>query len=134
MLGAADRNLKMIRESLGVSARNDTVAVWGRDKAVVVAQRVFGELSEAAQRNTHLSRKQVLDIISEAANDERLDETPLDTDLPMPTDSPLDWHQLDVYVGSKRLEPRSDNQRVYLDAIAEHDLVICTGPAGTGKT
>jgi phosphate starvation-inducible PhoH-like protein len=45
------------------------------------------------------------------------------------------WHErLDVYAGGDRIEPRSDNQRAYLEAMRECDLVIATGPAGTGKT
>ncbi|MFG0256351.1 MAG: PhoH family protein [Phycisphaerales bacterium JB043] len=136
MLGSADRNLKMIREALGVNiaARNDTVEVSGREQAVLVARRVFNELSEAASKNTHLSRKQVLDLISSAASEAHLDEKPSDPSLPPPSASPIDWEHLDVYVGGRRLEPRSENQRHYLDTIASHDLVICSGPAGSGKT
>jgi phosphate starvation-inducible PhoH-like protein len=136
MLGSADRNLKMIREALGVNiaARNDTVEVSGRDQAVLVARRVFGELSEAAAKNTHLSRKQVLDLISNAASEAHLDEAPSDPSLPPVNDEPIDWNRLDVYIGGRRLEPRSDNQRHYLETIASNDMVICTGPAGSGKT
>jgi phosphate starvation-inducible PhoH-like protein len=37
--------------------------------------------------------------------------------------------------GSRRvIVPKSDGQRVYVRAIAEHDIVIGIGPAGTGKT
>ncbi len=32
------------------------------------------------------------------------------------------------------LKPRSKNQAVYLDNIAEHDITLGIGPAGTGKT
>lgn len=41
---------------------------------------------------------------------------------------------LDVYAGGRPIVPRSENQRYYLDAIREHDLVFGMGPAGTGKT
>ena len=34
----------------------------------------------------------------------------------------------------KAVEPRGENQRRYLDAIAKHDLVFGLGAAGTGKT
>lgn len=36
--------------------------------------------------------------------------------------------------GKKRIAPKSANQRRYLDAIEEHDIVFGIGPAGTGKT
>ncbi|MFW6206168.1 MAG: PhoH family protein [Gemmatimonadota bacterium] len=34
----------------------------------------------------------------------------------------------------KVIEPRSEGQAVYLEAIAKNDIVISIGPAGTGKT
>jgi len=36
--------------------------------------------------------------------------------------------------GKKRIAPKSANQRRYLDAIDQHDIVFGVGPAGTGKT
>jgi phosphate starvation-inducible PhoH-like protein len=36
--------------------------------------------------------------------------------------------------GKKRIAPKSVNQRRYLDAIEQHDIVFGIGPAGTGKT
>jgi phosphate starvation-inducible PhoH-like protein len=35
---------------------------------------------------------------------------------------------------AKPVKPRTQNQKEYIKAILEHDLTICTGPAGTGKT
>ena len=36
--------------------------------------------------------------------------------------------------GKRRVAPKSINQRTYLDAIEQHDIVFGIGPAGTGKT
>ena len=36
--------------------------------------------------------------------------------------------------GKRRIAPKSVNQRKYLDAIDQHDIVFGIGPAGTGKT
>ena len=36
--------------------------------------------------------------------------------------------------GRKRVAPKTVNQRRYLDAIEQHDIVFGIGPAGTGKT
>jgi len=36
--------------------------------------------------------------------------------------------------GKRQIAPKSVNQRRYLDAIDEHDIVFGVGPAGTGKT
>ena len=35
---------------------------------------------------------------------------------------------------AKPVKPRTQNQKEYIETILEKDLVICTGPAGTGKT
>jgi len=37
-------------------------------------------------------------------------------------------------VRGKRITPQSANQRRYVEAIRNHDLVFATGPAGTGKS
>jgi phosphate starvation-inducible PhoH-like protein len=36
--------------------------------------------------------------------------------------------------GKRRIAPKTVNQRRYLDAIEQHDIVFGVGPAGTGKT
>ncbi len=36
--------------------------------------------------------------------------------------------------GKRRIAPKTVNQRRYLDAIEDHDIVFGIGPAGTGKT
>jgi phosphate starvation-inducible protein PhoH and related proteins len=36
--------------------------------------------------------------------------------------------------GKRQVQPKSINQRRYLDAIEKHDMVFGIGPAGTGKT
>ncbi|MGH9556182.1 MAG: PhoH family protein, partial [Terriglobales bacterium] len=36
--------------------------------------------------------------------------------------------------GKRAVQPKSANQRRYLEAIAEYDMVFSIGPAGTGKT
>ena len=35
---------------------------------------------------------------------------------------------------AKPVKPRTQNQKEYIETILNNDLVVCTGPAGTGKT
>ena len=37
-------------------------------------------------------------------------------------------------VGSRYVRPRTDGQARYVRAMRDHDLTLCVGPAGTGKT
>ncbi|MCB9990084.1 MAG: PhoH family protein [Rhodospirillales bacterium] len=53
----------------------------------------------------------------------------------------LDWHPLDEQIDNsrdkkfvKRVKPRSEGQQELMQAIAEKNLSLAIGPAGTGKT
>jgi phosphate starvation-inducible PhoH-like protein len=39
-----------------------------------------------------------------------------------------------VHRPDKQVQPRSVGQAAYVKAIREHDVVVCSGPAGSGKT
>ncbi len=158
VVGSSDRNLKLIREALGVhvTARDGRVGVSGQATGVHAARRVLDALVDAAEANAPLNRKQVLDLIAEeAASASRVrrpdgpgargarDDRPVapgwseDGDATQ-FDDPLgedDWgDRLNVYVGGKPVRARTPNQEAYLRAIKELDLVFGLGPAGTGKT
>ncbi len=138
-LGPADRNLKMIREALGVSiaARDDIVHLSGEAGMVVAARDALERLVEAANRGEPLSRRDALGLIAESSSrapleaiEEEAGESPIEVSL-----APARWDgRLSVYAGGRPIAPKSANQKFYLDAIRDHDLVFCTGPAGTGKT
>jgi phosphate starvation-inducible PhoH-like protein len=148
MLGLGDRNLKIIREALGVGvlAREGQVIVSGERGPVAAARGVLERLALAAARQEHLTRQQVLDLISDAAlgrsgapgglsgGASRQHTEPDHVAPPMMPEGPAWENHLDVYVGSQAVRAKTPNQQVYLDAIRDHDLVFGIGPAGTGKT
>lgn len=39
-----------------------------------------------------------------------------------------------IYILEKDFKPRTDNQKDYIITIAENDITLCVGPAGSGKT
>jgi phosphate starvation-inducible PhoH-like protein len=136
VLGAAERNLKMIRESLGVNvtAREGLVHLRGEGRAVSVARSVLETLGSAAERQKPLSRQQVLEVIADQSA-----RVGRDGALHGAGDGrhprPVGWEdELDVYASGRQVRPKTDNQERYLGAIRTHDLVFATGPAGTGKT
>jgi phosphate starvation-inducible protein PhoH and related proteins len=47
---------------------------------------------------------------------------------------PVESLTVEVFQAGRKIQPRTPGQAVYMRAIAEHDLVFCAGPAGTGKT
>jgi len=159
VLGAAERNLKMLREALGVSvhARESVVLVRGEREPVSVAQKVLQRLQEAAEAQTELSRQDVLDMIS----DEMVRAAPRaggasSSDGVIRHGAGRGWTathaesgeaitgfvpsgeqwdgRLNVYVSGRPVRPKTLNQERYLSAIRDNDLVFGVGPAGTGKT
>lgn len=150
MVGSSDRNLKLLRDALGVQvlARDSRVVLSGANHAVGAARRVLETLIDAAENDNPLSRQAVLDLIAEQtaeaakarkgwkAAPRESGEAQFGTDTATTDDEDFDeWEQrLNVYVGGKPVRPRTPNQLAYLRAIRENDLVFGLGPAGTGKT
>ena len=129
--GTAERNLKIIRETLGVSlsARNGSLRVSGDSTAVGRAAHVIEQLGEAARSARPMTRQQLLEAIAE------LDQRPSGGPAAAAAGrKPPLGEPLDVFLPGRRVKPMTDGQRVYLTAIAGHDLTFCVGPAGTGKT
>jgi phosphate starvation-inducible protein PhoH and related proteins len=133
IVGSAERNLKMIREALGVNitAREGSVRLQGERSAVSVARNVLERLS-SIPREQGMSREQVLNLIADESDRYRAGVA---RDGREPERGPLGWEGgLDVYSAGRPLRPRTPNQERYLEAIRTHDLVFGFGPAGTGKT
>jgi len=127
--GPADRHLKLLRDALDVAItdRGDTLRIAGADENVGRAARVIEQLTNAAHRRKPIPTPRVLELITEAS---QLDPTT----AAAPHQPPLQPDKLDVYLAGRSIKPKTDGQRRYVNAILAHDLTICTGPAGTGKT
>ncbi len=131
VLGPAERNLKMIRESFDVkvSSRDGIIRLDGEEGAVQAARFVVDHLIAAARRRRSLSLQELRDAVADAGRRVESGEF-----LPNGThDVPWVDH-LEVYTRGRRIVAKSANQRAYLDAIRDHDLAFGVGPAGTGKT
>ena len=143
ILGAGERNLKMLREALGVSitSREGAVMIQGERDGVSIAQRVLSRLEAAGPQGRGFNRRQLLNCIADEAasyaseleresQDARDDEA---SDTEFRHAEPWDG-TLHVYVRGRQVRAKTGNQQRYLEAIRDHDLVFGLGPAGTGKT
>lgn len=120
LLGAKDLHIRMIRELIPaarISTRDGKILVQGDEEAVLKATAVLEELRGAVARGRMLEPQQVSEIIGRV------------TGLSVSPSSAA----IDVRNGRK-IRPRTAGQAEYVEAIRSHDLVFCTGPAGTGKT
>ncbi|MDA8082421.1 MAG: PhoH family protein [Nitrospiraceae bacterium] len=119
-----DKNLKLIEEALDIqaSSRGNRIFLRGDDSRVRTAERLVKDLYTSG---TDLSGMNPADVrmalqSATAAGSESLQDI-LSSNIP---------------VASKRrvIVPKTENQRRYVDAIRNFDIVIGVGPAGTGKT
>ncbi len=132
VFGPAERNLKMIREALGVhiTSRDGRVSITGERGGVIVARNVLEALNLAAAEKRALSRQQVLDILGRESA--RVGDEVGGDDLGTASHG---WDgSLNVHVAGRPVRARTRNQQLYIDAIRDCDLVFGLGPAGTGKT
>jgi phosphate starvation-inducible PhoH-like protein len=120
LFGPADKNLKTIREAFGVQifARGETIKLSGAAKSVSHAAAVLETLQRKIRRNEQITAETVADAVGAAAAKDKTQAA----------------ESLDIYVAGELIKPKTPGQARYLDAVRHHDLVFCTGPAGTGKT
>ncbi len=120
LLGASDQHLRRIRDSVParISARNGKIHVSGNEQAVFQATEILEQLKTTVGRDGSVTPEQVGHIIQQVVG--------------APTNGKT--APVDVRSPGHKIRPRTDGQARYVQAIREHDLVFCSGPAGTGKT
>lgn len=131
--GAADANLKLLREALGVSiaARDGVVQVQGEEEPVCIAKAVLDRMVELSAKGHQCQIGEVQDLIADETAGQAIHIMGEDPGH-MRT---VSWEgDLQVYSAGRRIRARSDNQHKYIEAIRKNDLVFGSGPAGTGKT
>ena len=121
--GVLDRNLKKLASRLGISLalRGDQLLIDGEAKRVAFAKLYFEKLHELEAKGHRLREEDfliALDILEEGK------DAGLESYAPS---EPLN-------LSRKSVAPKSLNQKAYIQAIKDHDLVFGIGPAGTGKT
>ena len=120
LFGAADKNLRMLREVFGVSvvAREGELKLSGTSEHVDRAAAVIDRLQRKLRRQDHLSAEDISTAFREAQHDH---------------DAAKEG-SIDVYSRGHSVRAKTAGQQVYIDAIFNNDLTFCVGPAGSGKT
>lgn len=119
LFGIRDKNLRRLRDVLHVDVvlRGDELHLHGDQAQVQLGTEVVSELRSIIERNGTL-------------NDEDLDRALHRSSFPsFPTEEAID-----VFHKARKIKPMGEGQRLYVKAIREHDMVVCSGPAGSGKT
>lgn len=155
VLGVHDRNVRLLREGLGVSVtpRGGVVRISGQAASVHAAERFLRAL---LRRQGQASATDVLQMLAEAAcgvaptapdawpqgsgghGPGHIGEASRDgasgRQVQVPGDGSAWEGPLVVYAQGRQIRARTPGQANYLEAIRRHELVFGMGPAGTGKT
>jgi phosphate starvation-inducible PhoH-like protein len=120
LFGVCDQHLRRVRNALGVSitARDDRVHIAGPESAVALATEVLEQLQVCASRLGTVSSDDVTRVLAGVQNGQ----------------GPGEPSPIDVFRAGHQIRPRTPGQARYIEAIRQNDIVMCYGPAGTGKT
>ena len=124
MLGQHDAHVRAIEQALGVriGVTGTSLKISGAHEDQVLAGKALGELYDLLKRGypIYASDAEYAIRILRGDRNAELKDIFLDT----------------IYVSAHKrvISPKSINQKVYIDAIRNHDIVFGIGPAGTGKT
>jgi phosphate starvation-inducible protein PhoH and related proteins len=120
LFGACDQHLRRIRNALGVRimARDDHIDIEGPESAVVSATEVLEQLQLCANRLGTVSADDVTRVLAGVQNGQ----------------PPGGLAAIDVFRAGRQIRPKSPGQARYVESIRQNDIVLCYGPAGTGKT
>ena len=126
LYGAHDGNLKHIESLLGVEIRTqgDELIVEGEKAAEQRVERIFDQLKSLMAEGYELRNGDVKTAAQLIKDDSAVNLR----------DYFLKEGQKQPEGTKRRVNPKSTNQRRYLEAIETFDIVFGVGPAGTGKT
>jgi phosphate starvation-inducible PhoH-like protein len=120
LFGVRDQNLRKIREALGVEifARGEEIHIQGEQASVAQATEVIEKLKTLTDRHGGVTSLQVAELLQTVTGEISMPAAPA----------------IELFQSGRQIRPRTAGQARYLAAIDEHDVVLCIGPAGTGKT
>jgi phosphate starvation-inducible PhoH-like protein len=124
LFGTRDENLQIIEAGLNIAIdlKSDSVQLEGAARDVARAEQIFTDFESIGRNGQELSPAELSSMLKVVAED------------PSTTLRGLAEAGKQRSFGKRQVQPKSMNQRRYLDAIEKYDMVFGIGPAGTGKT
>jgi phosphate starvation-inducible PhoH-like protein len=124
LFGTRDENLHVLEDGLNINIdlRSDRIELEGAPRDVARAEQLFADyehLRKAGHQFVNGDLSSMLRVVVSDAN---------------ATLRGLAEAGRQRSFGRRTVQPKSPNQRRYLEAIEHHDMVFGVGPAGTGKT
>ncbi len=124
LFGTHDENLHLLEDGLNVSIdlKSDSIEIHGSPAEVARAEKVFADYAHLRRSGFSFQNGDLGSMLRIITSD------------PSATLRSLAEAGKQRATGKRTLQPKSLNQRRYLEAIERTDMVFGIGPAGTGKT
>lgn len=124
LFGTRDENLQIMEDGLNVTIdlKSDSVQIEGAARDVARAEQIFTDFDQLGRGGQDFNPAELNSMLRVVAEDSS-------TSL-----RGLAEAGKQRSFGKRQVQPKSMNQRRYLDAIEKYDMVFGIGPAGTGKT
>ena len=126
LFGTRDENLRLLEDKLNarIDLRSDAVHVSGSEESVARVERIFNDYEQLRRSGVTLQNGELNAMLKLVTADPSVTLKGL-----------VDSGKQRTTGGIKRMvQPRSVNQKRYVEAIEQADMVFGIGPAGTGKT
>src|ERR1051326_6503538 len=124
LFGTHDENLHILEDGLNVeiSLKADSIEIQGAQRDVTRAEQVFEDYAHLQRSGFSFQNGDLGSMLRLLAADPNL------------TLKSLAEAGKQRSFGKRTVQPKSLNQRRYIEAIEKNDMVFGIGPAGTGKT
>src|SRR5881397_1198517 len=124
LFGTRDENLHVLEDGLNITIdlRSDRIDLEGAPRDVARAEQLFADYDHLHRTGFQFQNGDLNSMLRVLVGD------------PNVTLRGLAEAGRQRSFGRRTVQPKSVNQRRYLEAIEKHDMVFGIGPAGTGKT
>jgi phosphate starvation-inducible PhoH-like protein len=124
LFGTRDENLQIMEDGFNVNIdlRSDSVQIEGAPRDVARAEQIFTDFDHLSRSGHDFKNGDLGSMLKVVTKD------------PSTTLRGLAEAGKQRSFGKRQVQPKSINQRCYLDSIDRYDMVFGIGPAGTGKT
>ena len=124
LFGTRDENLHVLEDGLNINIdlRSDRIELEGAPRDVARAEQLFADYEHLRRTGHQFQNGDLSSMLRVVVVD------------PNVTLRGLAEAGRQRSFGRRTVQPKSPNQRRYLEAIEKHDMVFAVGPAGTGKT
>ncbi len=124
LFGTRDENLHVLEDGLNINIdlRSDRIELEGAPRDVARAEQLFADYEHLRRTGHQFQNGDLGSLLRVVVGD------------PNVTLRGLAEAGRQRSFGRRTVQPKSPNQRRYLEAIEKYDMVFAVGPAGTGKT